>query len=250
MTAEQPSSERRTSLPLASANISMKVGEYSVRFKFEYPLGPATTGDFLPAFRSLADLIVRLSAQTVEGMGKTISCQKGCGACCRQVVPVSPSEARDLARYVEELPEPKRSEIRSRFAEAVRRLEEAGLGEQLRKLAQSSEEEFRPFAAKYFAQKVACPFLEEESCSIHPARPIACREFLVTTPAELCSLPTPDEVKTVPLPASTGNAVRKLEGGWMPLALALEYATANPEGPPTGTGESVLRDFLNVLQRS
>lgn len=249
MTAEQPSPDRRTSLPLAAANISMKVGEYSVRFKIDYPLGPATTGDFLPAFRSITDLLVRLSAESAESAGRPVSCKKGCGACCRQVVPVAPSEARALARYVEGLPEPRRSEVRSRFAEAVRRLEEAGLGERLRKLARFNEEEFRPFSTEYFAQKVACPFLEEESCSVHPERPLACREFLVVSPAELCSLPTPDAVQTVPLPASTGNAVRRLEGGWVPLVLALEWAGANPEGEPTGTGESVLRDFLEMMRR-
>ena len=88
----------------------------------------------------------------------------------------------------------------------------------------------------YFAQKVACPFLEDESCSIHPTRPLACREFLAMTPAEMCALPTPDAVETVPLPSSTGNAVRRLEGGWLPLVLALEYAAANPEPAPSAFG--------------
>jgi Fe-S-cluster containining protein len=34
-----------------------------------------------------------------------------------------------------------------------------------------------------------CPFLEDESCSIHPDRPLVCREYLVTSPAELCAGP-------------------------------------------------------------
>jgi hypothetical protein len=34
---------------------------------------------------------------------------------------------------------------------------------------------------RYFLQGVACPFLEAESCGIHPDRPLACREYLVTS---------------------------------------------------------------------
>jgi Fe-S-cluster containining protein len=240
---------RRAELPMASANVSMKVGGYSVRFRFDYPIGPATTGEFLPAFRTLTDTIVQVSEKVAAEAGKTVSCKKGCGACCRQVVPVSPSEARAIARLVEEQPEPRRSELRARFAEAMRRMDEAGLGDRLRRLAQLDESEFRPFAVDYFAQRVACPFLEDESCSIHADRPMGCREFLATTPAENCSLPTPDAVQTVPLPTSVGNAVRRLEGGWLPLVLALEYA-ATPEPVPSEPGEEVLKRFLELVRRS
>lgn len=241
---------RRTGLPLASANLSMKLGGYSIRFRVDYPAGPATTDDFLPIYRSVTDLIVQVSEQAAAEAGKHVSCRKGCGACCRQPVPVSPSEARFLARHVEEMPEPRRSQVRARFAEAVQRMDDAGLGEKLRGLASLDEAEFRPFAVEYFAQKAACPFLEDESCSIHPVRPLGCREFLATSPAENCSLPTPDAVETVPLPGSTGNAVRRLEGGWLPLILALEYAESHPEPAPSATGEEILRHLLHLLPRS
>lgn len=241
---------RRAALPMASANVSIKVGEYAVKFKFDYPTGPATASDFLPAFRTITDLVVRISEEAAVGAGKSVSCRKGCGACCRQVVPVSPSEARALAEHVESLPEPRRSELRERFADALHRLDRAGLGDRLRRLARLDEGEFRPFAVEYFAEKVTCPFLEEESCSIHAIRPLGCREFLATSPAELCALPTPDAVQTVPLPASVGNTVRRMEGGWLPLVLSLDFAGANPEEAPSATGEEILKGFLGLLPRS
>ncbi len=241
---------RRTELPMASANLSMKLGEYNVRFRLDYPVGPAVTDDFLPVFRSITDLIVRVSEQAAQEAGRAVSCRKGCGACCRQPVPISPSEARDIARQVEALPEAQRDAVRARFADAVRRFDAAGLGEKLRRLAALDEAEYRPFAVDYFREKMACPFLEDESCSIHANRPMGCREFLAISPAENCSLPTPDAVETVPLPSSTGNAVRRLEGGWLPLVLALEYAAANPEPAPSATGEEILKQFLHLLPRS
>lgn len=247
MNPEQP--DRRTSLPMAEANLSMKLGEYSVRFKMHYPVGPASPGDFLPAFQSITDLVVRLAVESAETAGRTISCTKGCGACCRQVVPIAPTEARVLADYVNSLPEPRREELRARFASALQRFESAGLAEKLRTLPKLDESECRPFSTLYFAERVPCPFLEDESCSIHSFRPLACREFMVISPAAECANPTPEKVETVPLPASTGHALRRLEGDWLPLILSLEYSESNPPGPPTGTGESVLRDIIDTMAR-
>ena len=81
--------------------------------------------ELLPVFRAVTDLVVRLSIKSVEQHGKKISCRAGCGACCRQPVPVSLTEARRLAALVEELPEPRRGEVRSKFTEIERRVEEA-----------------------------------------------------------------------------------------------------------------------------
>ena len=47
---------------------------------------------------------------------------------------------------------------------------------------------------------VPCPFLEDESCSIHPERPLVCREYLVTSPAALCAGPTQEGVTPVAVP--------------------------------------------------
>ena len=55
-----------------------------------------------------------------------------------------------------------------------------------------------------------CPFLEEESCSIHPDRPLVCREYLVTSPAELCAGPTQEGVTPVAVP-KVSPAARGLE---------------------------------------
>ena len=56
-------------------------------------------------------------------------------------------------------------------------------------------EEQRELNLEYWALKIACPFLENESCSIYKDRPIACREYLVVTDPKHCAEARPENVK-------------------------------------------------------
>ena len=51
--------------------------------------------------------------------GKAISCHKGCGACCRQLVPISRTEGERLVTLVDAMPEPRRAAVLARFADAL-----------------------------------------------------------------------------------------------------------------------------------
>jgi Fe-S-cluster containining protein len=240
--------------PCATADLRLSIGGEPFHFALTVPTGPARMRDLLPIFRGLAEAVVGVAVREVEKQGKTISCCKGCGACCRQMVPISESEAWALARLVDAMPEPRRSIVRARFAEARRRLDVAGLPEQLAAVPGASGEELRPLGLAYFRLGVACPFLEDESCSIHPDRPVACREYLVTSPAEECARPTPESVRTVPMPAAVGSAVRTLDkqasggrSGWMPLTFALEWAAAHPDEPASRPGTVLVQEFFKRL---
>src|SRR5689334_13165705 len=48
----------------------------------------------------LLERMVGMSVQHDEEQGRKVSCKQGCGACCRQAVPVSPPEAWMLADLV------------------------------------------------------------------------------------------------------------------------------------------------------
>ena len=87
--------------------------------------------EMLPLFFSFADAVMSTAANGVEQTGEKISCKKGCGACCRQLVPISETEAHWIGELVDRLPIQKQNEIRDRFAEARRRLAETGLLEKL-----------------------------------------------------------------------------------------------------------------------
>ena len=235
----------------ATAEIGMTMGGQPLRLRLTVPSGPARPRDLLPIVQGLTNMVVGDAVRKVEAEGKSISCQKGCGACCRQLVPISPGEARDIARVVEAMPEPRRSAVRERFAEARRRLDGTGLLEPLRRPTLLVGRHTNEIGLEYFALGIPCPFLEEESCSIHPDRPTACREYLVTSPAEHCARPSGETVRCVPLPSEVSRVLRDLEGptaespmGWVPLVLAPEWAETHPEEPPSRPGPALLQEFF------
>jgi Fe-S-cluster containining protein len=220
----------------------------------QVPAGPATPRDLLPVLQGLTDAIVGSAVRAAEARGQTISCKKGCGACCRQLVPVSETEARRLRDLVNDLPEQRRSAVLARFADARERVEAGGLLEQLRHPERLPAEQRKAFGLAYFRQGIPCPFLEEESCSIHPDRPLICREYLVTSPAEHCARPSAAAVRCVPLPGRVSRAATRLgaepaAGRWVPLVLALEWADAHPTEPSARPGPELLRELLGHLAR-
>lgn len=221
------------------------------------PAGRVHPARMLPVFQKLTNSLVDVAVSKVEKEGKTITCNKGCGACCRQLVPLAWSEAHQLRRLINDLPEPRRAEVRARFAAARQRLAEAGLLEILLRPESLSEAERKELGLRYFSLGIACPFLADESCSIHSDRPLSCREYLVTSPAAHCASPTPETVECVPLPGRVSSAVRRLSAlpwpeaaNWVPLILAPEQAAAHPDTTLHRTGPEFLRDVLGWLSRA
>lgn len=240
----------------ATTEFTIKGGGFQMASRVTVPAGPTRLTDLLPLARALADVVVRETCQALDRAGEPISCTKGCGACCRNLVAISEVEARRIRVVVEELPEPRRSTIRARFAEAREGLDGAGLLGPLRAAEHWTEEEYAERVGTYFRAGVACPFLEEGACSIYSERPIACREYLVTSPAENCARPDEGGVARVRLPLAVFNAVARwqvqplehMHERWVPLILAPEWAEAHPDDPPPIPGPELLRDLLGHLQ--
>jgi Fe-S-cluster containining protein len=237
-----------------TATVELSVSGQNLRLEMSVPTGPTRPARMLPLFRSLAETLVGLAVENARAEGLEVSCRKGCGACCRQMVPVSKFEARRLRELVNEMPEPRRSEVVSRFEAARCRMREAGLMEKLLEPERIAEEEYRAFGLAYFHQGVACPFLEDESCSIHSERPLVCREYLVVSPAENCERRGAGPVKVLRVPASVSTAVRCFDGegsrqreGWVPLILALEWADAHPDEPLERPGTELLGELFRNL---
>ena len=231
-----------------AATMELRIGGMPLKLPVSVPRGAVPLEAVLPNFHRLAVAVADVGTAAVLRTGATISCRKGCGACCRQPVPVSMAEARALAALVEAMPEPRQAAVRARFAAAKAQLDANGV---LGRMAASAEAELDTAGGDYFRAGVACPFLEDEACSIHTERPVACREYLVTSPAELCRNPTRDNVRAVPLPAHVGRALRALDRqhgapgrGWTLLVSAVDVA------PGTGAariGPAWLEDGLALL---
>lgn len=239
--------------PYITGKVELNVAGRRLGLEMTVPAGPARPAALLPLYRKTADAVVETAVQMAEANGEKISCAKGCGACCRQLVPISALEARRLGSLVQNLPGKRRAPIRERFAAARVKLEQAGLLEGLLEPRDASDEEIQALGHAYFAQGIACPFLEDESCSIHPERPVACREYLVTSPREHCAQPSANNISLVKMPVAVARALRKLEprqpghARWVPLILAPEWADAHPDRAALRPGTELAGEFFGQL---
>jgi Fe-S-cluster containining protein len=226
-----------------TANIHLAMlGEMRV-FPVTIRLGERTPLDLLPAARELTMQAAAVAVEQARAKGREISCRAGCGACCRQLVAISVVEAQALADLVAALPPARQETIRRRFSDALCRLEAAGMldanapkGQRALLAAGEGERRaiLRELGSRYFAQGIACPFLENESCSIHPDRPLVCREYHVTSSAQHCATPDDAKVDSVQPPLHVVDALARAAGRiagtktWtIPLVLSIEWAEAN-----------------------
>ncbi|MGQ0582948.1 MAG: YkgJ family cysteine cluster protein [Reyranella sp.] len=220
----------------STATLRLTVGDLRVVHPITVPSAPVPATDVVPALQGLVNAVVAAAE-----VGQSISCRKGCGACCRQLVPVSRTEGERLLALVETMPADRRKILHARFAAAETILDAAGLSDR----AGRSD---RELSLAYFALAIPCPFLEDESCSIHPDRPLVCREYLVTSPAELCAGPSQEGVTPVPVP-KVSMAARGLQDDedWFPLALLTKWAETRPRNDVRKTGPEWVQRFLSAI---
>lgn len=235
------------------ADFTIAGGNFRLTFRATVPAGPVRVSELLPVARALSDTIVGETCRAAEEAGKPVSCTSGCAACCRNLVAISQVEARRIAGVLAALPEPRRSSVEARFAQARERLAQAGLLERLRDADRWTPDEYAAGVGAYFALGIPCPFLEQDSCSIYEERPIACREYLVTSPPAHCARLGSEGVELVPLPLHLFNAVARWQVApqghflerWLPLTLAPEWAAAHPDEPPPRPGLELLQELLS-----
>jgi len=242
-------------------NISLTTpaGELTTSVEAPATLVPITA--IVPLTRRLGEEATALEETQEQEAGRPISCRKGCAACCRMLVPVSAPEAFALKTMVDALPEERRNVVLDKLKQAQARLEDAGLLARLTALAEAasplSDGDMEPTNRAYYALRMACPFLEDENCSIYEDRPAACRELLVTTPAELCDDLINNPVRSLPAPVRVGTVLALL---WseltstpptlIPLPLALDWAGKHAaEGQAVWQGTQLLERMLEKVWR-
>lgn len=221
--------------PVERLHVSVNTPAGEVHAQAEVPAGFVSVSSIVPALRDVGERAIALEQSRAEASGLAISCRMGCAACCRMLVPVSPPEAFALHDVVQRLPEPQRQHLRGKFEATRACLEEAGLWTRLSEVAdtdrQLSDEDMEQINRDYYALRLPCPFLENEACSIYAERPAACRELLVTSPAELCQDIVRNPIRPIPVPLRMGTVLgmlwAELVGGpvrLIPLPLALGWA--------------------------
>lgn len=221
----------------STATLRLTVGDLRIVHPITVPDAAIPAAEVVPALQGLVNAVVEAAE-----MGKAISCRKGCGACCRQLVPVSRTEGERLLQVVQAMPVEQQEVVKARFAAAEATIERGDLRE---RRGRSDRE----LSTAYFALGVPCPFLEDETCSIHPERPLVCREYLVTSPAELCAGPEQEGVTPVAVP-KVSMAARRLQDekdDWFPLALLMAWARTRPRKVERRTGPEWVQRFLKRM---
>ena len=243
-----------------TGKVGIRIGNVPLDLEMTVPARPVKPHRMLPIFHQMANSFADIGVQAAEHDGKSISCKAGCGACCRQPVPISEIEAYQITDLVESMPEARRTVIKERFEAANRHFENLGWfekfkAEYLRKKTSLSEvSKAVRLAHDYFGEKVACPFLENESCSIHLNRPVSCREYLVTSSPTSCASLDGKNIEMVTLPIKPTKSLNKLartdagkKAGQLLLIQALQYTNDHPEHFEEKTGEQWMAEFFNGL---
>lgn len=232
----------------ADIRVHLKTPGWEIAAPLTVPAAPATLEVWLPFLQALASQLSRSAHDAAAAAGRPVSCAKGCGACCRQLVGISLVEARALAQLVAAMSPPRQAEIRRRFAAALAKLNDSGV---LSGDYAEPDPEFplaelpqQRLAAAWFQLQIACPFLEDESCGIYEDRPLVCREYQVTSPAAACARMFREPVDRIEQPVRLGaamaQAAAKVAGvstTMIPLLLSLglhgdvDAALAQPHDP-------------------
>jgi len=237
-----------------TANTELEIGGNRMKLKLSVPIGEMPPESVLPALYDLSNTIVDGVERKMDIIGQEISCKKGCGACCRQLVPISPAEVRLISTYVDNLPEPEQSQMRERFERAADRLRESDCLDRAVNYHHLSEDETMNMIKDYFALGISCPFLVEESCSIYPIRPLICREYLVISSPEHCASLDGEKIRRLQFPVSVAETFAMMDGvrfkgenPYVPLILALEWVEDHGEECGYLPGPNWVQNFFTDL---
>jgi len=221
----------------STATLRLSIGPLRIAYPITVANRAVPASEVMPALQGLVNAVVAAAEKDMA-----VSCRKGCGACCRQLVPISRTEGERLLQLVEAMPAARREALMARFAAAEAAIANAGLKER-------GSRTDRELSVAYFALGLPCPFLEDESCSIHTERPLVCREYLVTSPATLCAGPAQEGVTPVPVPklSLAARGLQDEKDGWFPLALLMDWARRRPRPAKRRTGPEWVQRFLRGL---
>ena len=227
----------------------------------DVPTGFVPITSIVPVTRRLGEEMLKLEELRSRDAGHSISCRMGCAACCRMLVPLSPPEAFALREYIAQLPDDQQARLRQKIADSKATLASHDLLDRLQDVADAAEaipdDELDPINRAYYALRHPCPFLDNEMCSIYEARPAACRELLVTSPAALCDNLVENPVMPLPVSVRIGTVLGLLWGAvtnspprLIPLPLALDWAEQRQvEASRTWAGSHLIDQMLDKMWR-
>lgn len=148
--------------------------------------------------RNLLDVISQVQAKKAALMGKSVACQRGCTACCDEIIHCSVQEGEGIVYYLYHNEHALNSFTKAfprwlaearRHEDVLLRIEQAHTkgfdGEiSLEKMMQS---EIGERAMDYWKLHIPCPFLSNDACSIYEVRPWVCVNLFATSKCDSSS---------------------------------------------------------------
>jgi len=253
-----PAHHDPTQSGFGTARFKLKVGEASIDASAQLPEGVVSPAVLLPVLQNLSNSLCELTIRNAEKLGERLSCRAGCGACCRQAVPITRVEARVLALWIDAQPEERRTELRERFRAAAARLEESGIAQAVRDSQTAPRDAIYALGLQYFALGIPCPFLEDEQCSIHEFRPLRCREYMVVSPPEYCAHPHTKQIVGIRAPVALSHILGRWDASGdagsaevILLTMLDEWVARNPPENDRAhrTAPELLQEFLHAFAR-
>jgi Fe-S-cluster containining protein len=231
---------------MPQVNFKIKISGQIIDANVQLPAEKIRPVDLLPILQGFSNAVVGASSE-----GAPITCRDGCAVCCRQPVPISETEALYLTKLIDDMEPERRAEILNRFDNIVSATKAAGIFDALRPEMLATVEQRHRAGTEYFKLGLACPFLENESCSIHKDRPLSCREYLVVSPAANCATLEPGSVDKIEMPVKLsytlykfGDGVGKGQPKFMVLGLMPEYPLPKQPSLP---GTELFENFFRAV---
>lgn len=102
------------------------------------------------------------------------TCEKGCAACCRQLIGVCMSECLAIKPYIENLSKIEKDKLKKKVLEQCKILEKNYITNTTLNFARNEKN----LQDKYFKLSMPCVFLDEQnSCMIYKVRPSLCWSY-------------------------------------------------------------------------
>jgi hypothetical protein len=172
-------------------------------------------------------------------------------------VPVTAPEARALKRVVDAMPPERAAAIRNHFTKTLEAVWGAGIMDADSPLDRplwlvggdkQGAERYFEVAKHYFNLHRPCAFLVDGACSIYEDRPLACREYIVSSPAVHCAKFEQESIEMIEAPVKLSHAIAELTtlvekkpAQQIPMFAALAWADTAENPKPNVSGVDLLK---------
>jgi Fe-S-cluster containining protein len=238
--------------------VDLDVFDAHLHLELPVPDRPIGLADVVAPARRLADEMSALAVGEAERLGRRIPCRKGCAACCRHLVPLSPPEAFQLAEDVSQLRGSTGRSVLAGFADGFRRMTETALPADLQHLPPDiGKKALADAAGRWYATlNLDCPLLRGGQCLLYAHRPVACRCYHVLSPPRFCEEGGGPGGHRLGLPLSITEALCQLASEMeaappqaVPLPMALSWAASNvPRGLRRWPAADMIERFAAIVR--